>query len=149
MWRNAKEIDDQKVAELCLALNREDPGPRPVPESHIRRTLAALRADPVRGKVLVLDYKGAVRGYAILISFWSNELGGEICTLDEFYVDAELRSRGLGRSLLENLIQGNGQWEGKPVAFDLEVTPENSRARSFYEKLGFRAAKNVHMRLRF
>jgi ribosomal protein S18 acetylase RimI-like enzyme len=35
-----------------------------------------------------------------------------------------------------------------PVAIDLEVTPDNYRARALYERLGFTAAKNTVMRKR-
>lgn len=148
-WRLAHAADDEAIVNHCLALNREDPGPRPVPAEFTRATLARFRAEPLRGRTVVLDLDGRVEGYAFLASFWSNELGGEICTVDEFFVSPAQRGHGHGRALLESLIAGCALWEPKPVAFDLEVTPDNSRARAFYESMGFRAAKNGPMRLRF
>jgi GNAT superfamily N-acetyltransferase len=129
---------------MCLELNREDPGPCPVPAEHTLATLKELRSHPVRGAAWVLEHAGEPRGYAFLIHFWSNELGGEICTVDEIYVRPEYRGQGHGRSLFEKLLR-----EARHVAIDLEVTPANARARKFYESMGFLPLKNAHMRVRF
>ena len=72
---------------MCLGLYREDPGPRPVAREQIEHTLAMLRDEPSRGRVLVLEVDGRPEGYALLIAFWSNELGGEVCEVDELFVN--------------------------------------------------------------
>jgi ribosomal protein S18 acetylase RimI-like enzyme len=90
---------------------------------------------------------GVIVGYALLLSFWSNEVGGEICILDELYVDPGHRSRGHVTGLVEALMRGDGPWPGG-AALELEVSPDNSRARALYEKLGFRNIKNTMMRIR-
>jgi hypothetical protein len=74
--------DDDSVVGMCLRLYREDPGPLPVPAENMHATLEALRGDPRRGRAVVLDIQGQVSGYAVLIAFWSNELGGDICVVD-------------------------------------------------------------------
>jgi hypothetical protein len=66
---------------MCMALNAEDPGPNRVQLQHVRRTLAKLREEPNRGRAVVCDVESRTVGYALLISFWSNELGGESATL--------------------------------------------------------------------
>lgn len=141
--------DISEIVKMCGDLNREDPGPRPVPESNTLRTLEMLRAEPVRGKAVVLEIDGIVVGYAFLISFWSNELGGAVCNIDEFYVKLTYRSQGHGRSLFQALITENSLWPEKPVAIELEVTPQNDRARAFYASLGFEEVRNAHMRFLF
>ena len=133
MWRPAQPSDDESIFRMSAALYREDPSPDPVPDTHIRQTLAKLREHPVRGLAVVLEHAGAIRGYALLISFWSNERGGEICYLDEIYVEKEARSQGCGRKLVEALASRNSLWPGKAVAIDLEVSPKNTRARALYE----------------
>jgi GNAT superfamily N-acetyltransferase len=65
----------------------------------VRRTLAKLRKEPNRGRAVVCDMDGRAVGYALLISFWSNELGGEVCTIDEVFVAPEYRGRGLDTTL--------------------------------------------------
>src|SRR5437763_1338331 len=105
MWRVAKSSDDQDISEMCLALYAEDPSPLAMSEQNIRDTLSILRAEPIRGRALVLDVDGAIGGYALLISFWSNELGGEVIVIDELYVLLSFRSQGHGRELLISLAR--------------------------------------------
>ena len=150
MWRVASAEEDKVIIEMCLELYREDPSPKPVPKEHTQHTLAILRAEPSRGRPVVLDFDGQIAGYALLISFWSNEMGGEVCHIDELYVRPQFRSRGLGTKLVETLAAGSTSfWSKKPVAIELGVTPQNARARALYTKLGFLPQKNTLMRIRF
>ncbi len=148
MWRAAAEEEDDAIIELCVALYEEDPASEPVPREHHVRTLSRLRAETVRGRVSVLEIDSALCGYAILISYWSNELGGEICTIDEVYVIASQRNRGHTSALIESIARGDGPWPSRPVALELEVTPDNARARALYERLGFAQKRNTTMRMK-
>ena len=147
-WRPAAADDDEAIVTMSLALYNEDPAPPHVSAAQVRETLERFRREPIRGRALVLDVEGARAGYALLVSFWSNELAGEICTIDELYLAPAWRSRGLATVLLESLIAGSSLWPGRPVAFELEVSPDNPRAGSLYERLGFRVKRNTTMRLR-
>jgi GNAT superfamily N-acetyltransferase len=150
-WRLASETDDLRIVSMSAALNREDPGPNLVPKAHVIRTLRTLRSEPWRGRAVVIDAATAplgdvpeLVGYAFLIAFWSNELGGEVCTVDELYVVPAARGGGLGGSLFDQLLHGE-LWVPKPVALELETTPDNARARRLYERNGF-VGKNLKMR---
>ena len=147
-WRLATPGDHEAIVTMCLALNREDPGPRPVGAAQVRRTLEAFEAEPVRGRAVVLEEEGAPAGYALLVSFWSNELGGEVCNVDELWVAPPLRGRGRASALLRSLMAGQGPWPAVPVAIELEVSPENPRARALYEALGFEPYRNAVLRWR-
>ncbi len=144
-WRLAARDDDDAIVAMSLALYAEDPASRPVAEAQVRRTLEAFRALPARGRAVVLEVDGQPAGYAFLVSFWSNELGGEICTIDELYVRPDWRSRGLASRLVEALEPGH-LWPGRPVALELEVSPDNGRALALYERLGFRVKRNRTLR---
>lgn len=146
-WRPAAEVDGESIVSMCLALNAEDPGEEPMSAAQVRHTLQTFSAEPVRGKAVVLDVNGHCVGYAFLVSFWSNELGGEVCTIDEMYVQPELRGRGHGAALFRSLSSGDGLWPRRPVALELESTPDNSRARSLYRRLGFMHKRNTTLRL--
>jgi ribosomal protein S18 acetylase RimI-like enzyme len=143
VWRDERPEDDDAVLSLCLALNREDPGPEPVGPDQIRRTLHELRNEPTRGKAVVLDVDGRVCGYALLISFWSNELGGEVCTIDELYVAPDARGQGRGRALVERVRE---MWARPIVATALETSPANDRALAFYRRLGFTGSNTALVR---
>ncbi len=137
MWRNATAADDDAIVERCLQLNLEDPGPQPMAAATIRRTLAGLRHEPWRGRAVVLDLAATVVGYALLISFWSNEAGGELCTVDELFVDTPHRGQAHGTRLFELLAGPSALWPPEAVALSLEVTPSNHRALALYKRLGF------------
>ena len=148
MWRSAVPADDEAIVGMCIALNAEDPGPHPVPPENMRRTLREFRQTPVRGRAVALELDNRVCGYALLVSFWSNELGGELCAIDELYVEPEHRGSGHATRLFQGLSARSEPWLEGVVALALEVTPGNARVRRFYERLGFRAT-NVAMQLRF
>src|SRR5689334_20374751 len=126
MWRRASEADDASIVALCVALMTEDPAAEPVPPAHTERTLRTFRAEPWRGCAVVLELHGMVAGYALLASFWSNELGGEICTVDELYVVPSHRGHGHATSLLQALAAPEQTlWPRRPTLLGLEVTPDN------------------------
>jgi GNAT superfamily N-acetyltransferase len=145
MWRLAVPSDDESLVRMCLALYAEDPGPEPVSVENIRRTLFALREKPMRGRALVLEQDGEACGYALVIPYWSNELGGDIDIIDEIFVDRPYRGRGHATTLIAGLAGGTEPFASKVVALALEVTPDNLRARRLYERLGF-SGRNLGMR---
>lgn len=147
MWRPATATDEDLIVSMCVALFTEDPG-EPMSPQQIRGTLARFRDEPWRGRAVVVEVAGQVVGYALLVSFWSNEYGGEIVTVDELYVAAPHRGRGLGSGLFEALSRDRALWPAGAVAQELEVTPGNSRARALYERMGFRV-KNALLRRRW
>lgn len=146
-WRPVRTSEHDGVASLMLALYAEDPAPAPMTRDKAARTLERLAAEPLRGVVVVCDTAGpAVAGYALLCSFWSNELGGEVCVIDELYVVPAERGRGRATELVRGLCDRTLPWFQTAVAVELEVTPGNSSARALYERLGFCAYKNALMR---
>jgi GNAT superfamily N-acetyltransferase len=139
MWRLAGPEDDDSLVEMCLQLYDEDPGGLPVRPENMRATLRALRREPCRGRAVALEIESQISGYALLIAFWSNELGGHICEVDELFVVPERRSQGHGKALFDAISEDH-LWPTPIVGIALGVTADNVRARRLYERLGFRAA---------
>jgi GNAT superfamily N-acetyltransferase len=146
-WRPAHPSDDDELMAMSVALYAGGSDAYDIPREHVRQTLQVFRQTPVRGRAIVLDADGVAAGYAFLVSFWSNELGGEICTIDELYVRPEWRGQGWSTALVASLQRGNELWPGRPVALELEVSPVNVRARALYERLGFVPKRNTTLRL--
>jgi GNAT superfamily N-acetyltransferase len=130
---------------MCLELNEEDPGTVVVDGARVRRTLETFRREPHRGRAVVAECDGERVGYALLVPFWSNELGGCVCEVDELYVEPAFRSRGIGRALFSAIEDGT-VWDEPAVAIALGVTSSNGRARALYERVGFRAVGTVMVR---
>lgn len=137
-WRVADPRDDDAIVEMCLDLNREDPGAHPVVAAQVRRTLEVFRAEPLRGRAAILELAGEPIGYALLVPYWSNERGGEACVVDELFVVESKRSRGYGAALFD-AIEAAVVWPSPPISIELGVSPDNTRARALYERIGFEA----------
>jgi GNAT superfamily N-acetyltransferase len=146
-WRPARGDDNEAIVAMYTALYEEDPGPEPTSLDRVRMTLANFGRDPARGRAVVLDVHERPVGYAFLVPFWSNELGGEICVVDELYIQQGWRRKGHATSLIKRLSAPSNIWPGRPVALELEITPTNKRARVLYERLGFLVKRNTTMRL--
>lgn len=127
------------VARMMHELYVEDISASSGKSRDFSRTFSVLLAEPVRGEVVLFRVGDAVVGYALLIPYWSNEFGGTILWVDELFVDHEYRGRGIGRAFMQQVLE---QRSVAHVAVVLEVTPENDRARRFYERLGFTLRRN-------
>jgi GNAT superfamily N-acetyltransferase len=148
-WRLATEQDFDRIIEMNERLNVEDPSEtKPFDRAMMRRTLTEIRTNPIRGAVAVLNLNGQSRGYALLISFWSNEFGGEICAIDELYVEPEFRGRGFATQFIQSLANGGSRiWPRRAVAIAVEAYRTNPRAKALYERLGFEANPNHSLAL--
>ena len=146
-WRVARADEDDLVVEMSVALYGDAAAAMGITPSRVRATLGTLRSEPVRGRALVLDSRGTLAGFCLLASFWSNELGGEVCVIDELYLKEDWRGFGHATALVETLKTDRSMWPARPVAFELEVSPGNPDARRLYERLGFRDKHNATMRL--
>lgn len=146
VFRKLKFSDRKEVATLIEKLYREDPGGKPISSGKIQDTFDFLTANPDRGEIMVIDYKGKIIGYCLLVNFWSNQWGGNIKIIDELYVLEEFRLRKIGTNFIEFLIDNN---KYDFLGFELEVTPLNTKAIKFYEKLGFKLSENKVYQLDF
>jgi GNAT superfamily N-acetyltransferase len=146
-WRQARPDEDEAIVEMSLALYGDAAAEIGITAPQVWTTLETFRREPLRGRALVLDSRGTLAGLCLLASFWSNELGGEVCIIDELYLKPEWRGHGHATALVETLKVDRALWPLRPVAFELEVSPRNRDARRLYERLGFRDKHNTTMRL--
>src|SRR5688572_16593943 len=146
-WRLARAGEDETVAVMSMALYGDAAAGIGITPRQVHATLDRFRAEPVRGRALVLDSRGTLAGFCLLASFWSNELGGEVCVVDELYLKEDWRGCGHATALVQALKTDRSLWPLQPVAFELEVSPRNPDARRLYERLGFCDKHNATMRL--
>jgi GNAT superfamily N-acetyltransferase len=126
------------VEELLVELGGRKPSARA-----LRAEVQAALDDPAIGTILVADAAGAIVG--VLSASWQRALHvpGRYATIQDLWVDAEWRSRGLGAELVEALAatcreQGVERIEvGLPrETFAAIAATEGFYARNGFEHLG-------------
>jgi ribosomal protein S18 acetylase RimI-like enzyme len=127
---------------MSHALYKEDASDEKITDRKISKTIRELRKNPCKGKIIIFEKYKVTIGYSILIPYWSNEYGGNILHIDELYVKPEHRQHGVASNFLQHIAQA---FKDEIVGLQLEVTPTNTRAMAYYQKLGFRKTRNVHL----
>ncbi len=134
------------VEDLILHLYSND-GLEPndyMSREKIRPTLDRALTHPDSLKVEVFKEQEQIIGYALLFTFWSNEYGGMVLTLDELYVLPHFRSRGISSQYIQSLHDQKSTY----VLIALEVMPGNEKAKALYSRLGFQENKRTFMNKR-
>lgn len=131
-----------ELQKMVLALYREDPPGQHMSSRKIRHTITELSTHPDKGAITTMHVGDAIAGYAIIIYYWSNEYGGNIAHIDEFYVKPPWRNKGIGSSYLKHITQTKGM---NLKGIHVETTPANQKALTFYSRHGFKQAENRHM----
>ena len=133
-------VHEAEVRSMMTSLYIEDPSGDAIDASHFERTIRTLIANPGQGRIVLFMDGSNVVGYAILIPFWSNEFGGNIVSIDEFFVTPGARHQGIGRAFID-LVVSDRPFEA--VAAMVETTPGNLGARRLYASAGFRRSNNL------
>jgi GNAT superfamily N-acetyltransferase len=126
------------MADLALLVERywEFESIQGFDRPRIEAALLALSSTPEHGAIWVAQADGRLCAYLIAVYMMSLEHGGLMAEIDELYVCPEMRSLGLGSSLVA-AAQDDMAARGL-VRLQLQLGIDNSRGRAFYERLGFR-----------
>lgn len=144
MVRKYCDGDREIFGQMIFGLYEEDPEGEAMTNEKIDATIERAAAHPDNLEILMIEEGGAVAGCTIVAFYWSNEMGGLEVHIDELYVKKEFRDKGIGGEFMETIHERYPE----AVAFALEVTPSNIRAKKMYQRLGFREAENTTMRRR-
>jgi ribosomal protein S18 acetylase RimI-like enzyme len=99
------------------------------------RLLTSFLKQPELGRGWIAFDDQQVLGYLLCSRVFSFEYGGPTATIDEIYVIADARGRGVGKLLVgtaEQVMREQGC-----VHIEMEVSARNVRAQHFYSVLGF------------
>ena len=127
------------LLNMMHCLHCEDKGESPLDESRFPHTIDFFLANPSRGCIILFEEGISLRGYALLVPYWSNEFGGHVVVVDELFVTPEARNRGIARNFFRFLGE---QRPFDAVALALEVSPGNTGALRLYQSLGFSCRNN-------
>jgi ribosomal protein S18 acetylase RimI-like enzyme len=125
--------EDRSTVERLIAAYHASEGVRPNPE-RIRWAVDRQLQGLFPGLFLVARQEKALVGVVLAIFTPSAELG-RVLTVNDFYVNPAARGQGIGRALVQRLIQEAEKMKVDEV--DLEVLPENKGAAAFWTAMGF------------
>jgi len=108
----------------------------PLDHGAARRALGALADDPGLGRLWRIQPDGVPAGYVAVTFGFSLEYLGRDAILDDFYIEAPHRGRGLGNRVLE-IVEAECRALGVN-ALHLEVGRANAAGQALYRKRGFR-----------
>jgi len=109
----------------------------------IEAILGNLISAPQLGACWVAEADGRLCGYLVAVFMLSLEHGGLMAEIDEVFVSEDMRSAGLGALLVttaERDLAARGLRR-----LQLQLGADNERARSFYERHGFRPRAGYHL----
>lgn len=100
-----------------------------------RRALQQLITDESKGRVWLIEADGETVGYTVLTFGFSLEFHGRDAFVDELFIVAAWRGRGIGRQTLE-FLSAACRTLGI-AALHLEVERANTIAQELYRNTGF------------
>jgi GNAT superfamily N-acetyltransferase len=131
--RSAQAKDIEKMCEFAEELLHKWDARTTAHDA--RRVYEKILKVPDLGVILVAENEAAVCGFAYACYEWRSEYGGETLDLVEMYVEHSWRNRGVGRSLLEGLIE---HARGRGIRrFTCQVHPGNAAIERALETCGF------------
>lgn len=117
----------------------------PLPAEAATRTFAALLADPRLGGAWIMEAGGEAAGHVVLTVCFSMEYGGLVGFVDDLFVRAAFRGRGLAAAGLAEVRRAA---EARGVrALRVEAGPDNDVAQRVYRRAGFEDAGHLFLTL--
>jgi len=99
------------------------------------KSVEKLLSNGTLGEIWLIKKFDKLIGYAVICFSFSIELGGRAAFIDELYIEAPARGKGIGTEILRRLKEHMRSHD--VVAILLEVDQLNEPAKSLYVQLGF------------
>jgi diamine N-acetyltransferase len=131
-YRMLQQPDVPAFLALVGARHRDDPPSRSLPQERVLATFRELTRNKDRGTLFVFEHGLTLVGYAIVVTTWSNQLGGIALTVDELYVDPERADPDLPKDFL-TLLAKVAPAEVRAIRVSVDA-----RDRKPLMKMGFR-----------
>ena len=131
--RLATPADAPVIAHFNRLLAQESEGLSLAPEV-VAAGVAAVLADPAKGRYFVAEIDGRPVGQLMLTIEWSDWRNGPIYWIQSVYVVGEQRGTGVFRALLERCL-ATARADGER-AVRLSVDEANAAAQEVYRRVG-------------
>jgi GNAT superfamily N-acetyltransferase len=130
----ASAHDLDAVFDLMRHMQADDPWEEPFDEHTVRKNLHELLNNPHFGVVYLVRENQNPVAYLVICFDFSLEYRGKGAWIDELFVEASHRGRGIGSRLLDLADQASREQGAR--ALHLEVNHGN-RANELYRRRGF------------
>lgn len=124
--RQLREVDPMETQQI-------------IPPGATEAAMQRLIDDPSAGRVWIIRVNEQDVGYVALVFGFSVEFGGRTAFIDELFIDANFRGKGIGKCVVEQVIAQAQRLDVRNLL--LEVTETNLAAKRLYEASGFAARK--------
>mgnify|MGYP001374688292 CR=1 FL=1 len=108
-----------------------------------KSSVTKLLQDKRLGEIWLIRKLDGLIGYIAVCYSYSIEFGGRDAFIDEFYIEAAERGKGIGSMVLAEVSAFLR--ERDIVALHLEVDGTNERAKSAYARAGFSSRDKYHV----
>ena len=132
--RPAREDDRSQITAFNLAMAEETEG-KGLDSEVLERGVAAVLADPARGRYLVAESERGVVGSLMLTTEWSDWRNGTFWWIQSVYVIPEARRTGVYRALHTAVVDAAREADGV-CGVRLYVERENVSAQRVYARMG-------------
>ncbi len=136
-YRMLQQSDIAAFLALVTRCHAAGPHSLPTPQECILATFRELQRNKDRGTLFVFEREQALVGYSILVTTWSNRLGGIVLSIDELHIDPRLPDTDLAADFL-TLIAKVAPTE--VCTIQVHVDAKDRRARDACRKIGFKDA---------
>jgi GNAT superfamily N-acetyltransferase len=138
--------DLESLLPLMRHMQEADPWTEPFYEPTVRASLADLLRKPVYGVVYIAREALEPIAYAVICFDYSLEYRGKGAWIDELFVEASHRGKGIGTQLLD--VAETASRDHKAKFLHLEVTHGNPaielyRRRGFYDHQRYLMSKSL------
>jgi GNAT superfamily N-acetyltransferase len=130
----ARLADLESIFKLMQRMQLDEPWSEPFDESAVRFNIAELLQNPVYGLIYFVEDANRAIAYLVICFDYSLEYRGKGAWVDELFVEADHRHRGIGAYLLD-LAESASREHGAQY-LHLEVAHGN-RAIELYGRRGF------------
>ena len=130
----ATSSDVESLIPMMRHMQHDDPWSEPFHEPTVRANLTELLQNPVYGVLYLVRDDAALIGYLVICFDYSLEYRGKGAWIDELFVEAAHRGKGIGTQLLDLAETASREYNAKFL--HLEVNHGNP-AIDLYRRRGF------------
>lgn len=134
MIRKYTEKDREQTLVMMKEFYSSEAVEHPIPEKNMIATLDEAQKGSPYLDLYILECGKECAGYALTAYTFSNEAGGKVVWIEEIYVSARFRGKGLGGEFLRFVKKQYGDF----ARIRLEVEESNDGAVRLYCREGFR-----------